>query len=123
MKRGDVPGALGALAGGISNALMMAEASKPGSVTGGISDSYGTAKSALINAKSKLADAFIEPEEPIPSAPTPKPVTPHVVVDTPFDDAAIRKLGGKDLGPEGRLHCAKRQAIPSRPDRPRKIIC
>jgi hypothetical protein len=74
-----------------------------GAASGGFEeDPYESAKSSLEDAYAKVKNLFAKPDEPVPSAPTPKPVAPHVEIDTPFDDATIRKTVDKDLSPEAR---------------------
>jgi hypothetical protein len=65
-----------------------------------VGDAAQIAKAKLADAHASIKSAFITPEPPIPTPPTPKPVAAHVEVDTPFDNAVIRKLGGGELKPE-----------------------
>lgn len=59
----------------------------------------GAAKSTVNAAK----ETFGEPKAPIEAPEVPKPVSSPVTVDSPFDDATIRKsVGGKTLSPDAR---------------------
>jgi hypothetical protein len=52
-----------------------------------------TARAAVKSVK----ENFVEPKAPTPAPELPKPVSTPVAVDSPFDDATIRKTSGKDL--------------------------
>jgi hypothetical protein len=65
-----------------------------------LADGYDLAKAKVADAYAGIRDAFVKPEPPVPTPPTPNPVAAHVAVDTPFDHAVVRKLGGGELKPE-----------------------
>ena len=113
-----VTGLAGGYAGGkagraIANAAGGGEEAQDwAGLAGGIAGGYGGAKlgdvlgGAATGGYNWLKSKLVTPEaptgEPEPPAPTPKPVSTPVKVDTPLDDATIRKLGGKDLSAEAR---------------------
>jgi hypothetical protein len=85
-------GNLAGAAGGLTGVIGQIAAPK---ILEGASDLAGKTVDAA-------KEAFVEPKATPPLPELPTPVSGPVGVDSPFDDATIRKTSGKDLSPDAR---------------------
>jgi hypothetical protein len=79
-------------AGGLTGVIAQLAAPK---IVKGVGDVAGKTADVVKN-------TFVEPVAPKPLPELPKPVSSALPVDSPFDDATIRKTSGKDLSPSAR---------------------